>query len=206
MHTVVSACSFAINEKKPGIFPDSFLLDAADPKNGVIKTLHIDDGKMIRYIRDGESINLPVPSKELAESVVNDLLISIPGYDGPSKSHPALFCIEGKWSEKDIRTRFKDELDKALESQVRWFHIIVRLADDEWAAYHQHRMISDLQRYAANYLGLNKEWAKDIDSETLQKCPACSSLIEETALICRHCRTILKPDEMKERGLSQVVG
>lgn len=198
MHTVVSACPFGINEFRPGVIPDRYLIEPADPKNGIIKVLAVDDANRLRYIRDGESVHLPVSSEELARSIVNDLIVSIPGFDPVTDSKPALFFVEGAKSVTDIKEDYKPELSKALESQVRWFKILVRQAEDEWSAYHQHRMISDQQRYAAAYLGLEREWAKE-DNAILTKCPACMTLIEEAALVCRACSTIIKLKEYEAR-------
>ena len=73
------------------------------------------------------------------------------------------------------------------------------MADDSWSKYHQHRDISDLQRDAANYLNLDRDWIKSVEVNDLIVCPACgSTLANDLVMKCPMCQTVIKPEEYKK--------
>ncbi len=63
-------------------------------------------------------------------------------------------------------------------------------------------MITDIQRFAAKSLNLQREWSVEPEPVSVVKCPACNSLIETTAIVCKHCKAIIKPEEAKKLGIS----
>jgi hypothetical protein len=69
----------------------------------------------------------------------------------------------------------------------------VEAADDDWSRYHMRRMISTIQRLAANTLKLPKEWNQEREVEmnlAMKPCKFCFADIHPGAIICRYCQGI----------------
>src|SRR3970282_214496 len=92
---------------------------------------------------DQPLLEIPVSSVVIADSVVNDW----------SKSLLAIGSVE-------LKTKYKNHLDKAVANQKRWFGALVQMADTLWSRTNGNPLgISDDMRLAARELGLNtKEW------------------------------------------------
>jgi hypothetical protein len=202
--TIVSLFPFDINEIKPGVYPGHFHLEPClDVKKPSI--LHINDA--ISYLFDGltgKSMPINQPVEVMAKSVVDDFRNSFLTI-GPD-SGPGIFWVEGHHSVADIVKLFSDDIRKAELRQYKWFEALVRLADDDFAKYGQHRAVSDLQRYAADYLHLDRVWKRKLEEQRMTNCPACRSTIPEDALVCASCRTIIRPQEYEAGGFRQVKG
>jgi hypothetical protein len=133
-------------------------------------------------------ISVPVPDDVAANSVVSDYIL---GQSFTStEERPALFFVEGEWSQADFEKNFAKEMQAAIERQLNWFRKLVKIADDEWQHFHQHKMISDLQRTAALKLNMKREWLDD-SSDMIVKCPACMTLVSQHASVCFACKCIL---------------
>lgn len=202
--TIVSIFPFEINEIKPGVYPGHFFIDACrNVKKPSI--LQIEDS--ISYFFDGttgRSLPMNQPVEVMAKSVVNDFrsgFISI-----SPESGPGIFWVDGHHNIEGIVKNFSKELQEAELRQNKWFETLVRLADDDFAKYHQHRAVSDLQRYAADYLNLDRPWKRKLEEQRMTTCPACVQTIPMSALVCSHCRTILKPTEYAKLGFEQAKG
>jgi hypothetical protein len=202
MHaTVVSFVPWTTPETKPGMIPGFYELPARVDKNtpGI---LVVTDAKNNIYMGfDREPFPSPVPADQLAKSLVDD---AVTGYlEVDEDSRPGYFWLEGKFTAKEILEKFPKEVEEAKRKQNKWFMKMIKVADDTWARFHQHRMITDIQRAAAFDLGLNgKEWAMKPEPISLIKCPACRTMIESDALVCSNCRAILKPEEAKKAGIN----
>lgn len=202
--TIVSFVPWELNELKPGQNPDTYRIPASDGK--VPQVLVIEDAVSHLYLGyDRGTYPTPIPVDKLAESIINDSTRSVLEYDPNTK--PALFWVEGEFTAKEVMAKFPDKIKEVLASQNRWFMKLIKLADDMWSRFHQHKMISDLQRIAAQQLGLsNKEWAITPEPVQLIPCPACTTMIQSTAIVCKNCRAILKPEEAKKAGITFAVG
>lgn len=187
--TIISICPFPIRETKPGLFPNAYSIKAAAP--GDIEILNINDQVYFsqRVPVIGNVIQIPVPAKELAESIVSDRLTGQLLYSATSK--PGLFWVPGKYSKQAAKIKFKAEIDEANIYQNQWYADLVKFGDDEWNQHHQHKFITDLQRHAARILGLEKEWLIEAvaAADVTKKCVACYSPIHINAVICAICRT-----------------
>lgn len=191
--TLVSMLPFPLRENKPAIMPGYFQIPGA--RMGEFEILRI--GESIHWIESPfpkmPPIKMTAPSKEVARSIVNDYMESQLGTD--SDAAPGLFFIEGHLGKKEIIEKHSDKLSHAFENQRRWFTILIRLADDDWQATHQHRVISDIQRHAAKAMGITREWINvTLDTQMVQ-CPLCKDLVRPDAIIHNVCGFILKPDE-----------
>jgi hypothetical protein len=151
------------------------------------------------------NFNMIIPGEELAKSLVNDYIRAQLVYS--EDAHPALFWVPGE--EKDgniVITKYNKQLEESRVKQNNWFKKLIELADDEWAKNHQHKTITDIQRFACRSLGLteSKEWYTSPDPVEMIKCPACMTMIEKAAVVCRNCKHILNKSKAKELGFSAV--
>jgi hypothetical protein len=206
--TLIGALPFKIAEQKPGLFPISmYRMDAA--KENEIKTLIVQEGFYFRYVGDGKHIEQYEKAEVIANAIVNDYCNAQLGvdtsHDEPElNARPALIWVYGAHEMKDAVDLFQGEIILARQQQINWFKRLVAIADDDWNKYRQHKMISDLQRFAAQHLGYKSDWTniQSIMSQPVT-CPACRSLISDEALICNICRTVIKPNEYAKMGYKQ---
>lgn len=198
--TIASFVPWDIIETKPGMIPGEFKIPASDGKTPSI--LVIDDATTNIYMgADQGTFPVPVPVDKLAESIINDSVKAVMEVDSDAK--PGMFWVEGEKTVKEILEKYADQCTAAKLRQAKWFMKLIKLADDTWNRFHQHRMISDMQRTAAHQLGLSsKEWAITPEPISLIKCPACTTMIESTALVCKNCRAIINPEKAKAAGIT----
>lgn len=196
--TVVSILPYPLKEPKPGIIPGYYQVPRS--KDGKPSVLPV--GEAIHWLESPfGGIPPPPPIKmthssiEVARSIVNDLVEAQLGLD--SDAGPGLFWVEGHFKAKQIEDNFPEKLQEAEHRQMRWFATLVRIADDDWARYHQHRFVSDLQRYAAKSMGLDREWLSTALSEVQIQCPLCKEFVRNDAIIHSACGFVLKMDEYK---------
>ena len=196
--TVVSFVPWEIRETKPGIVPDEFKLQKSDGK--VPAVLVIENAVSNVYIdADRGTFPVPVTVETLGRSITEDASKAHLEIDTDAK--PALFWVEGAHTPQEVLQKFPKECEEAKRMQNRWFMRLIKSADDSWARFHQHKMIGDLQRLAAGILGLQKEWAITPEPVTLIKCPACTTMIESDAIVCKNCRTVIRPEAAQKLGL-----
>ena len=186
--TVISICPFPIHEFKPGLFPATFSIPAV-PEGGV-ETLIVGNRIIVRQRVPviGNILEIPVPAVQVAKSIVDDrltgqLLIK-------EGSRPGLFWVPGEYNNKEAAEHFAPQIADARMIQKQWFLDLVIMADDDWNKTHQHRFISDLQRYACRILGLNRPWSTEtVDNVQDKRCLACYSPMHAKATICPTCKT-----------------
>jgi hypothetical protein len=193
--TLVSVCPFPINETKPGLQPERFQLPAVKNFETDCVVLHVTNASFFVYIdMDRGSMKVNVPSEELAQSIVRDLItaqIAI-NLSDDAPATPGLFWVPGKISKEEIVKNHSVILKQARDAQRNWFNNLVKMADDDWSKYRQHKTISDTQRHALRALGLTRDW--DIDIEKLssaKSCPACMNKVPDGAAICPFCKCML---------------
>jgi hypothetical protein len=196
--TLVSIVPCTIREQKP-LLPAEFFLDIGSPAKPTI--LHL--GKAINDVYVGEGrgqagpnrsvIRVPVEADVVANAIVTDWMESQYGVVAPD-AMPGFFWVPGRVELKDIT----EELKGAEARQLNWFKNLVKIADDDWNKYRQHKTISDIQRFACNYLKLERPWL--IDNEIVQamsECPSCFEKVNPRAVVCAHCNYILDAERHK---------
>lgn len=193
--TVVSLLPFPLAEFKPGLIPGIYNLPPSD--GDVPSILVINEAKHNVYIDETRgSLGVRDASDEVARSIVEDFLAAQLGVsDG---CHPGIFWVVGSWDAEEIPSQFGLELMRAKLAQKRWFVEVCKIADNDWNRYHQHNVISDFQRKAAELLGYTKEsheWMAPSLVMSSQKCPACSSVVSAGITICPNCRCILDKEK-----------
>ena len=197
--TVISIVPLPINEFKPGVVPGTFKIPAA--VNGEPSILVIGDSVSILWnvIDDPKGtrkIRLPHSSAEMAKSIVDDFINSFIGVG--EECHPGLMWKDGSYDLKTAKSKFSSELNYLKIVQDIWFTKLLKMADDDWARYHQHRAISDIQRVAANCLNQDREWAKMGSDVILDKCPGCGSPTNRQYAVCPNCKAILNEEQYKK--------
>lgn len=198
--SVISIVPFAIDEEKPGIYPGHFEIPPA--KDNIPQILVI--GESIHYVETADpdrSIPVVNPSYKVAASIVNDYINSQLGIP-PNKTAicgPGIFWKVGVYDLSRIHKECADELKKQEQRQFNWFTELVRIADDDWEKTHQHRAISDMQRFAAKWLKLNRPWIVSLESTKFTNidCPGCGNSLRPDIVVCPTCKVILNPTKYK---------
>lgn len=203
--TIISLVPFPINEFKPQMDPEYIKIPAAEPNSFVV--FHVASSGFPYYVGEGKNIRIPEPSESFAESIVNDYKISQVGLS--EGAAPGLFYVEGKYSKEDVKKNetILAKILAAKQMQIKWFENLVRLADDDWAKTRQHALISDLQRHAARTLNVERDWmfAPSMDGTNL-RCPACTAVVPNQAVVCPNCRCVLDSEKAKALSLAFVKG
>ena len=195
--TVVSLVPFDIREEKPGLIPNTFYIPASDMKTPQV--LKVGTARHYVYL-DQDRGQLPVrtPSMELANSIVSDYITAQQRIDADAQ--PALFWVPGALTPQQVLKEHEDEVLGALLKQSRWFVLVCQQADDDWAKYHRHTVVSEIQRKMAQLLGWNPEqheWMAPNVTAIGARCPACGTLAMMGAVVCAQCQCILDPEKYK---------
>jgi hypothetical protein len=200
--TVVSIVPFPIVEAKPGLYPGYFRIHAA--KADDFEFIVVERSVHHVYLdSDRGSLTVQVPSDEVARSIAEDYARAQLAYT-QGIAEPGIFWIPGEYTDKKaIVAIAKDKLAQVREMQKNWFMRLVAIADDEWNKYHSHKSISDLQRFAAKSLGLDREWNIQGAVANTKFCPACKTPTNVGAIVCSNCRTIIDHKAYKEAGFVQ---
>lgn len=204
--TFVSTLPFPMTEDKPGLIPSHYLIEGVQ-QPGDFTITHIDDGyhNFIVPLSDEKAppIKMIDTGEKICEGLITDYLgaqlaISTEKRQDGFTAIPGIFFVEGVFSKDVIKAIHRDKLRIALGNTAAWFERLVKLADDDWARYHQHKTISDVQRDACNYLGIRREWNFEVQDVLNNLCPACKSSIHPEAIICAVCKTVLNVEEFKK--------
>jgi hypothetical protein len=196
--TVVSILPFEYTPRFPGLVPSYYLIPESPEGDFVV--LHVDDGKGFVDIHEGRPPLVQHHSGEqIANSIVNDLIAA--SMYTTDVAFPGIKAIAGKHSKEDIKKNFPELLEALRNAQKLWYGEMVKAADDIWSdpnARGKSQSISDLQRKAAGFLGLNKEWVT-VNRIDQVRCPACTNFIPGSALICPMCKTVLNQVEYDKK-------
>lgn len=135
-------------------------------------------------------LEIPVSSVVVADSIVNDWSNSLLGFGTESK--PGFFFLPGEIGSAELKTKYKNFIDKAAERQKRWFAALVQMADTLWSRTNGNPLsISDDMRMAARELGLNaKEWLANFQHVEMVRCVACGNMKNPAYPVCAACKAI----------------
>lgn len=190
--TLVSIVPCAIREQKP-LLPAEFYLPAGSMDSPSV--LLVGKGISDIYVGEGRGqhgaarsvIRVPVEADVIAQAIVTDWMEAQYGIQIP-EAVPGFFWVPGHVG---IAALGK-ELLEAEQHQILWFKKLTKMADDDWNKYRQHKTISDMQRYACNYLKLQRPWLLDNEIvRAMSECPSCFEKVHPRAIVCSHCRFIL---------------
>lgn len=197
--TLVSIVPFKIVEDKPGLIPGHFEIPAS--KDGRPQCKIVSEAFHDVYIDAARgTMRVKNPPYEVARSVVYDYLIS--QLEISDEAHPGFFYLEGEWTTEEVEKKCAAELIKYRGKQKEWFKGLVMRADDDWEKTRSHFAISDIQRYAAKELGLERPWLIKTDEDPLKpskmiKCPSCTSPLSSEAVVCPHCNCVIDREKYK---------
>lgn len=202
--TVVSTLPMQLSEDKYGLVPFRYVVPPA-PK-GNISTLTVGDGFHLILIPLSDSPPMRVVdlSEKIAEGLCQDYIASSLAVsfdsiqDNGGYSAPGLFWVEGAFDAKGIASKHANKVDQAFKNTAAWFRSLVKIADDDWARWHMHRTITDLQRIACNYLELEREWNFTVHNNVISLCWACKAAVNPTAIICGGCKAVLNVAEFEK--------
>jgi len=211
--TLVSTLPFRLSERKPGLIPEFFEVNAAERED--ISVTHLQDAyyNMLVPLADDRTppIKIPVLGETVAQGLIDDYVGASLGVNYEPKEEsgavamPGMFWIEGTKDKVLIANQHKEQVKKALNNTKYWFENLIKIGDDDWGKFHQYKMITDLQKKACKYLGLQREWNFDIFAHQTNLCPACKSTLHPDAIICNGCKCIIDMEKykvMKDRFVS----
>jgi len=203
--TIVSWYPFPIEQiQKPGLLPEFFNVNAGDPKGKVPGITHFNSVRRRQYMNEdqGWSETL-VPASQLCSAIIYDYFRSCIATE--EEVGPGLFWVPGNIPLALLTTEknLKAQSDKVFANQLKWFESLVKLADDTWSMAKQHRSITHIQKYAAEFLDLDREWliTQEI-AKTTNRCPSCNEMVPISGIKCGTCGYILdmeKYNKVKER-------
>lgn len=204
--TVISMLPYPILETKPGLIPERWTLGAA--AKGDFRLLTVGRCFHPVYIDENRPrLIVPDPSDIVAQSLVQDHKTAMFGYVH-QEAEPGIAWVTGEYEDtpdgkKAIKALYPDLLESMYALQQEWFKNLVRLADDNWAKYKQHKFITDLERIAAEHLELtSREWLIDARIEdAMSKCKFCFAQVHPLACLCPSCKGILDMDRYKREFL-----
>ncbi len=200
LSSVVSIVPFIIEEYKPGLYPGNFIIPPS--KDGIPEILLV--GESIHYVEVDPDKSIPVTnsSHKVATAIVEDYINSqLAVRTGEANiCGPGIFWKIGKYDLNRLYTECSAELVSARQKQQIWFTRLVEMADDDWEKTRQHKAITDMQRFAAKALKLERPWAVEIQSQVLvsQTCPACGNSVMSGVVVCGVCKCIINMAEYKK--------
>lgn len=193
--TIVSMVHIDIVEDKPGLIPGHYRISAGTMEKPSIT--HI--AAAIHYVyldSDRGSLAVRDASYEVARSIVEDFTAAqLCLSEGAA---PGIFWLPGELSWKDIEKDYSVQLATVRTSHQRWMLKLTQVADDDFARYNKHNVVSDFQRKVAEILKLKPEqhpWMNVANTLESSSCPGCGSLHRPGIAFCPICRTVLDKEK-----------
>lgn len=188
--TLVSLFPLPIFEKKP-LIPSIYQIPAAKEELEP-QVLVVGEGRFHVYLDEFRGVmTIKTPALTIAESIVRDFMDS--QYMASEDARPAVWFLPGEWTIDDVVNE-DSRLMIEHARQLEWFKRLIVIADDEWAKFHQHRMITEVQKVAATRLRLNREWAIEYTPENNIDCPGCGTLISKRVAVCHQCNCVINKE------------
>lgn len=203
--TVVSMLPFALLEEKPHMLPSAFSVPAAEgDKFGLLyveEGVHYIPNPLIDEGKPGSSIKQTTLPEDMARSIVDDYATAQVALG--ENSGPGIFWLSGRMTQNEIEANFPDLIEAYAKRQKNWFRNLCALASADWNKNHNMLAVSDLQRVAANALGIKEDWV-DFQSQETSNCRMCQTAINPAAIVCANCGCILKPELYKKEEFANV--
>lgn len=173
--TVVSMLHHDLREEKPGLVPSLFIIKAGSMEKPSVT--HIKAAKHFVYL-DGDRGSLPVrdASYEVARSIVEDYSSAQMGVsDGV---YPGLCWFPGDLNMEQIRMNkeYSAMLETVKIAHMRWLNHLITMADNDFAKYKQHNVVSGFQRVIASIMRIDPKkhpWMNDDNILESDSCPGC---------------------------------
>lgn len=177
MSTVLSMLHIELREEKPGLVPSLFVIKAGSMDHPSIT--HIKAARHYVYL-DGDRGSLPVrdASYEVARSIVEDFSSAqLAVSDGV---FPGICWFPGELTLKEIQAHkeFGPILTTVKIAHQRWLNELTKMADNDFAKYKQHNVVSGFQRKIAEIMRLDSKkhpWMNEDNSLESEVCPGCGN-------------------------------
>jgi hypothetical protein len=137
---------------------------------------------------DKRTIDVPISAREVAQDLCREI-----NADGGEDSFFGAFAAQGEKPSED-------ELAEARRRLSVFYRTMVASADREWERSHSYLFIHDVQRRAARYLGLEKDWF--YQARETSDCPGCGEKVRAGVAVCKTCGAILDRDKAAALGLT----
>jgi hypothetical protein len=205
--TVISMLPYPLNERKPGLVPGVFEIPYCPPNEIVL--FNVERCQHSVYLdHNRPRLIVPDPSDLVARSIVEDHKCAMICYEH-GIAEPGLGWVWGEYlNTPDGKRSLVNDHAPLLKTmtglQVEWYKRLLQMADDDWARYHQHKFVTQLQRTAAEVLGqTNRDWMIEHKiEEALSKCKLCFAQVHPEACICPTCHGILDMERYKREYLN----
>lgn len=137
---------------------------------------------------DKRAMEVSITAQEVAQDLCHEI-----NADGGEDSYFGVFVAAG-----EVPT--EEELAQARQRLAVFYRRLVAAADREWERSHSYLFIDDVERRAAQYLGLEKEWF--YQARETAECPGCGEKVKPGVAVCKTCRAILDPAKAVALGLA----
>lgn len=147
--------------------------------------------RAVMDLGDKRTLDVPITAREVAQDLCREI-----NADGGEDSFFGVFVAQGEKPEDD-------EMTEARQRLMTFYRSMVASADREWERSHSYLFINDVQRRAARYLGLEKEWFYQVRETS--DCPGCGEKVRPGVAVCKTCGAILDRDKAAALGLVPAV-
>jgi hypothetical protein len=137
---------------------------------------------------DRREFEFPITAREIAADIAREI-----NSDAGEDSDFGVFVCAGERPSGP-------EIAAARARIESFYKRIVVLADQEWERAHNAMTISDVQRRAARWLKLEREWFYEPQRQA--DCPACGERIRPGVAVCRTCGAVLDQAKAAQFGLA----
>ena len=137
---------------------------------------------------DKRVLDFPISAREIAEDIAREI-----NSDAGDASYFGVFVCAG-----DAPTT--EELAAARARLTEYYRRLVVQADQDWERAHNWLMITDVERRAARWLGLEKEWS--YEPKPLVECPACAEKLKPGVAVCKSCGAVLDAEKAVRFGFA----
>ncbi len=196
--TIASIVPFPISEFKPGLTPGHFNLEPCEDDNNPV-TIHVRKSVHYVYIDDTRgSLQVRDSPDEVCNAIVEDYITSQLAVRPDAR--PGLFWLFGEVEARTIAIKHAEKLKEVKSYQRSWLVELCKLADNDWNKYHNHHVVSDVQRKAAHIIQWKPEeheWMSPHTAQTGNRCPACGTLNSPGIIVCPTCRNVLDKEAYK---------
>lgn len=189
--TVVSIYPKTVDDKKPTLIPGRWIIPGGRYDNPTL--FHVGASCYYHdYSEEAPILEVPVPSIQIARSIVTDYNNGILECDMGDRM-PGLFVLPGKIIADELKKKYLMQLNSARDKQNNWFNRLVDLGDSFWARSNGNPLsITDDMRLAARELGrLDKSWVQAYVATQQIKCVYCGALRDPNFPICGSCHKVV---------------
>ena len=144
--------------------------------------------RAVMDLGDKRTLEVPISAREVAQDLCREI-----NADAGEDSFFGVFVAQGERPDGD-------ELTEARQRLAVFYRSMVASADREWERSHSYLFVNDVQRRAARYLGLEKEWF--YQARETSDCPGCGEKVRAGVAVCKTCGAILDRDKAAALGLA----